>query len=255
MSGEFKFGNLLRQYGLWNQVPENLTYRIGSSREYEDWYYAQTQKGSWDVVFDLERTFVGEAVLTMDVASAAHNPTLDVYVNGESQGIFSFENDPTIYRSALRGGRYRHREIRFPAQMLHEGSNTITFNMISVRENGGLMYDMIKLEIDESTSIAPSKQNDGSISAYSLHQSYPNPFNPTTTIKYNLPMRTHVTVSVYNVLGRKIATLMDKVQKVGSNQVVWDGKDLNGKLVPSGTYIYRIETEQFSESKKTVLLK
>jgi hypothetical protein len=84
---------------------------------------------------------------------------------------------------------------------------------------------------------------------------YPNPFNPTTTISYNLPQSGHVTLDVYNIAGQKVRSLIDQHQDAGTQTVVWDGQDENSNSVASGIYFYRISTEEFSATRKMVLLK
>ncbi len=85
---------------------------------------------------------------------------------------------------------------------------------------------------------------------YSLSQAYPNPFNPTTTIKYNLPEATFVTLKIYNVLGQEVATLVNEQQPLGYYSVNW-----NASSLPTGMYIYRITAGKFSQSKKMQLVK
>lgn len=150
MSSEFKLGNLSRQYGLPEKVPANLTYTIGRSTEANDWYYAQTKAGSWDVNFNLNKKYNGNGYLTVAVAGVSRNPKVEVYVNGQKQGTldYSNENDSATYRSANQSGRYRNCEIKFPASLLKEGDNTISFRMTKVGNDGGIMYDIIKLETD-----------------------------------------------------------------------------------------------------------
>ena len=149
-SSEFKLGNLGRQYGLPEKVPADLTYNIGSSTEANDWYYAQTKVGTWNVNFNLNNSYTGNAYLTIGVASAARKPKVDVYVNGHMEGTldYSLENDATTYRSANQSGRYRNAVIKFPANILNTGNNAISFKMSKVDPDGGIMYDIIKLETD-----------------------------------------------------------------------------------------------------------
>lgn len=90
---------------------------------------------------------------------------------------------------------------------------------------------------------------------YEISQNYPNPFNPSTTIEYYLPRRTHVTVTVYNLLGRRIATLVDDAQPRGQQTVTWNGQDSQGNAVATGVYFYRLKTDAFTESRKMLLLK
>jgi len=90
---------------------------------------------------------------------------------------------------------------------------------------------------------------------YQLSQNYPNPFNPETMIKYDLPEPGHVNITVYNILGQKVKTLVDEDQDVGYKSTSWDGKDHEGKEVASGIYFYEIKTAGFEKIKKMVLLK
>ncbi len=96
---------------------------------------------------------------------------------------------------------------------------------------------------------------DDPIPDYHLAQCYPNPFNPTTTIRYSLPRRADVTLAVFNALGQKIATLVSGSRPAGSHQAVWDGTNANGDEVSAGVYFYRLEAGDFVASRKMVLLK
>ena len=90
---------------------------------------------------------------------------------------------------------------------------------------------------------------------FQLYNNYPNPFNPATTISYDLPISAPVKVDVLNILGQHVRTLVDETQSAGHYEVVWDSKDNQGRTVTSGVYIYRITTGDFTNSKKMVLLK
>ena len=92
-------------------------------------------------------------------------------------------------------------------------------------------------------------------SGVSLGDNYPNPFNPSTTIEFRLPTLSHVKLSVFNVLGKQVATLVDKQLAAGEHQINWDGRDQSGQVSPSGIYFYRITADDFVGSKKMLLLK
>ncbi|MCK4372045.1 MAG: T9SS type A sorting domain-containing protein [candidate division Zixibacteria bacterium] len=85
---------------------------------------------------------------------------------------------------------------------------------------------------------------------FSLSQNYPNPFNPTTVIAYGLPVAQRVNLTIYNVLGQTVATLVDGVQQAGPKQAEWNASDNS-----SGVYFYRLTTEQNTETRKMLLLK
>ncbi len=89
----------------------------------------------------------------------------------------------------------------------------------------------------------------------SLHQNYPNPFNPVSTIRYDLPQGSEVSLIVYDILGREVARLVDSNMERGYHQTHWDGRDQSGRSVPSGIYIARLVTPEYSQSIKMALLK
>ena len=88
-----------------------------------------------------------------------------------------------------------------------------------------------------------------------LLQNYPNPFNASTVIRYNLPSASDVTVDIYDILGRKVETLVQGEQPAGYHQVVWDAKDKNGKTVSTGIYFYELHIDDYRESKAMIMIK
>lgn len=90
---------------------------------------------------------------------------------------------------------------------------------------------------------------------YSLEQNFPNPFNPSTTIRYSLSHSANTRLEIYNILGQKIKTLVNQLQNIGVYSVEWDGTNDFGEKAASGVYYYRIETEEFSAIKKMTLIK
>ena len=90
---------------------------------------------------------------------------------------------------------------------------------------------------------------------YTLHQNYPNPFNPTTKISYDLPEASVVSLSIYDLMGRKIRTLINSEQNAGFKNIQWNATDNLGKSVPAGMYIYIIQVGEFRQTRKMVLLK
>jgi hypothetical protein len=88
-----------------------------------------------------------------------------------------------------------------------------------------------------------------------LRGNYPNPFNPSTTISFALESEQNVKLTIYNVKGQKVTTLLDEIKNSGYHQIVWSGKDDSGKNAASGMYLYRLETQNFSGTKKMLLIK
>jgi len=89
---------------------------------------------------------------------------------------------------------------------------------------------------------------------FSLLQNYPNPFNANTRINYNILNSTHVNLTIYDMTGRIINSLVNAKQEKGHHTVVWDGRDLEGKIVSSGVYHYRLKSENFIESRKMLFI-
>jgi hypothetical protein len=90
---------------------------------------------------------------------------------------------------------------------------------------------------------------------FTLHQNFPNPFNPITTLRYDLPEDNFVMLTVYDMLGREIIQMVNTHQQAGFRSVQWDATDSMGSPVSAGVYLYQIEAGEFIQTKKMVLLK
>ena len=90
--------------------------------------------------------------------------------------------------------------------------------------------------------------------AFRLSQNYPNPFNASTIIEYAVSTATHVTISIYNILGAHTSTIIDRAMPAGDHTVIWDGTDSRGRQVASGIYLYYIQAGDFTARKKMILL-
>ena len=89
---------------------------------------------------------------------------------------------------------------------------------------------------------------------FALGQNYPNPFNPSTIIPYQLPTSAHVRLEVFNLLGQRLATLVDAEQAAGMHTAQWDATDAAGRAVGAGVYIYRLSSDEMTESRRMVLV-
>jgi len=90
---------------------------------------------------------------------------------------------------------------------------------------------------------------------FSLKQNYPNPFNPETNIDFSIPVTSDIRLEIYNVLGHKINTLINKQVSAGLYRINWNGRDFNGRVVSAGVYFYRLDAEGFSSTKKMLMIK
>ena len=101
-----------------------------------------------------------------------------------------------------------------------------------------------------------SSENESLLPAeFALHQNYPNPFNPQTKIRYDLPENSMVNITVYDMLGREVNTLVNQVQDAGFKSIIWDATNGYGKSVSAGIYLYQIQAGDFMRTEKMVLLK
>jgi hypothetical protein len=98
------------------------------------------------------------------------------------------------------------------------------------------------------TYVSPPPTNP--VTNYVLYHNYPNPFNPATTIRYEIPLDGVVTIDIYDILGQKVRTILNEFQKADRYEV-----NFNAVGLASGVYIYRMKVNDFIESKKMILLR
>ena len=152
MAGEFKLGNAPRSNQLVNQIPDDLTFTIGKSKESDDWYYAQHgpagPKGStWNIAFNVAKVPMGNAYLTIPVAGGPGD--VSVLVNGQEVGKVVHGDDASVRRAANRSGAYARFEFTFAAVTLKAGENIVSLHTNRPSgNNNGIMYDTIVLETD-----------------------------------------------------------------------------------------------------------
>ncbi len=139
-------------------------------------------------------------------------------------------------------------------------SREISYDLINVgkeiRKESNVPYDL-KLVAGDQDYVSQTVQeilNNIPIE-FSLSQNYPNPFNPTTKINYTLPKHARVNVSIYNVLGQEVVVLLNKQQEYGYHTLTWNGINQVGKQMASGVYFARMTTDNFTQTKKMLLLK
>src|SRR6478752_3699687 len=160
---------LPREYEKPAMIPGDLAFVIGQSWEPTDWYYAQTNAGTWTVRFTLDRGYTGTAYLTVATSMQQTNtvlggppgpgvPTVAVNGNTALTGSLPLNNDSTIARQADRSGYPRTAVLTFPASLLVAGDNELTFTHGPASAAGvGLGWDTIVLEVDEGSAPAPAR--------------------------------------------------------------------------------------------------
>lgn len=151
-SSEFRLSDTIRQYGLWEHVPQTLTYTVGESNEKTDWYYAQTKDGTWTVKFNVDKRPAGRIYLTASIAGcASEKASIAVKLNGTVRATWKpGYKDASVYRSAVNSGRHYVYTVDLPSTALKEGTNLLTFQTTGTGGKNGIMYDCIKLEAGEA---------------------------------------------------------------------------------------------------------
>ena len=115
--------------------------------------------------------------------------------------------------------------------------------------DGTIQYEQsLTIKYSQPVNITPS--GNSLPDKFSLKQNYPNPFNPNTVIGFQLPVAGFVTVKIYDINGREISELVNEKLSAGEYKI-----DFNGASLPSGVYYYKMTTENFSETKKMILIK
>jgi rhamnogalacturonan endolyase len=145
----FKNGGAPYQHGLTEKSPANLTYTVGTSKA-EDWYYASSKVGSWDVRFNATRpTPNSKALLSVSLAGYSQSTVLTIYLNGNTTvGVLDkngLTSDPALYRSGTISGEWRFLQFEIEAG-LREGSNVLRFATERYTLWRGILWDSIVLE-------------------------------------------------------------------------------------------------------------
>jgi hypothetical protein len=126
--------------------------------------------------------------------------------------------------------------------------NDVKTDEVFTWTNNGDRIEVLQLSAAGSThEVLPS--------GYSLEQNYPNPFNPSTMINFSMPVSGHARIEIFNVLGASVTVIFDGLAPAGEHEVVWDGRDDAGRPTASGVYFYRLTADNYTETRKMMLLK
>ena len=175
------------------------------------------------------------------------------FINAESYSISSIGDGTVGLTNAVYG----------PAAFAGDG--VLAEVLFTANKNGLFSADMLGItgaKLVDSNFIgmdiiidSPSGINVETPVAFELGQNFPNPFNPTTAISFSIPKSGHVELSIYDILGRNVKTLVSGAYDVGNYSVVWDATDMNGNLVSNGVYFYTIKADDFRLTKKMLFMK
>ncbi len=228
----------------WN-APTNQKIPIDSYRVQVYWYPTRCVTcccwGSCQVICGLWPTLEQSAVTryTADTLCLAVTDTIyDIYIKSfagnDSSLIWIINSIP-----GCTGGDCNTNTLVGPAAFIVSDSNCVC---------GACLFD-------PGFKAAGSAAENNLPKEFALEPNYPNPFNPSTTIRYALPQAAKVELKIYNILGQVVRKLVDEEQTAGFYEKLWDGKDQSGRPVSTGIYFYQIRAGDFIQSKKMQLIK
>ena len=173
--------------------------------------------------------------LSWETISEQNNAGFNLFRKSESSNEYEKINELIIKPDGTKKYKYVDRKVKV--------GETYNYKLESVSLTG------LKTQHDAITIFVTKPEE------YKLSQNYPNPFNSNTNINYQLPEQSKVTITIYNILGQKVKTLVDNVKEAGYHTAIWNGLDKFENQVSSGIYYYRIVSSSFAQSKKMVFLK
>jgi len=172
-----------------------------------------------------------------------------VGVNTDLPGLQIMANDQNS--GVIYLGGFSNNEINTDTPVFSVNFNTIIGNPSEVTVDY-MMFDEV------FTGALIPTANDGAVNPVvvtELSANYPNPFNPETTISFNLKTSEYATLSIYNQRGQLVGTLVNETLTPGEHSIIWKGKDLNGKSVASGVYFYKLKAGSYTKTRKMILMK
>lgn len=155
---------------------------------------------------------------------------------------------PQSFSFGMGGGVVQSQDYQSQSAIGQSSLNGETNSENFSSNSGFLQIQQILTEVEQKKESKIPKE-------FKLCQNFPNPFNPTTTIQFQLPKSARVTIIIYDILGRQVRELVNKDFEPGYHSVIFDSKDNFGQLIASGVYFYRMHAENYVASKKLLQLK
>ena len=152
-----------------------------------------------------------------------------------------------VTHPALQGqGSVSHQTIYTYTDNTVQENESYDYRLSDVDYDGNVEYHSLQLMGVSSTNIPE---------LFILYPNYPNPFTPVTTIRYDVPDDAHVTLTIHDLMGRELITLVDGPKTAGSRFIQWNARDEQGRAVSAGLYLYTIQVGQYTKTNKMVLIK
>lgn len=199
---------------------------------------------SWDLSDELDRWL--HVVGTYSTENAKWTLYLDGVINSETEDVVGAV---TVDRGWAIGARAPDTTGIFPTERNFEGliDDARIYNVALTDVQVAELYNQSATAVKDKSNTIPGN--------FGLSQNYPNPFNPQTRIDYQVSQTTKVNISVYNILGKLVTTLVDEVKSPGQYSINWNSTDNNGLQVSSGIYMAKMIGNNYSATRKLILLK
>ena len=228
----------------------------------DDGYYGSDGRsytgGLSHLVFDIDNR---PHIIFSDIASTHYPYPFNQCLAVGNIRYGTLENDnwefTTIYRQPRPVSFYNATEMFGMCLIVSEITNSIKVIGQELEVTGEYQYSCKLLDFAWPKNQTDVEENlEGSLPKhFNLGQNYPNPFNPGTSIMFDLPRRSQVVVTVYNLLGRHVKTLINNEFSAGNHSINWDGTDDRGNIVSTGIYFYSFQAGEFIETKKMIFQK
>jgi hypothetical protein len=221
--------------------PENISYQSYFSGATN---FAVSMQGyDLDIAYEFTGFVDGWGTVILPDDQGEHNC---IQVNYEEKYTYYWMSTP-IQVSYLRSYYYIAEDIGIVAIITSREEEAPVPNNFNIANTIARRYETSKVSEPSSTELVPA--------GFKLSNNYPNPFNPQTTISYELPFEQHVQLGVYDITGQLVNSLVSGRRSAGNHEVVWSGVNQSGRAVASGIYYYRIDASEFSQIKKMTLVK
>ncbi len=210
------------------------------------------KKLTWIIILSITVTFTAQATVhNVSIAGFAFSPASLTITQGDTVRWTNF--DAVIHTSTANSGQA---DFWDSGSLPTNASFQRQFNIV-----GSFGYHctphpfMTGTVIVEQITDVKSGEDQNLPRKFALLQNYPNPFNASTTISYLLPITGEVNLTIYNLLGQTVRTLVQGRQSSGSYIIIWDGKNQDGSSVSSGIYFYKLKMENFNQVRKMIFIK
>jgi hypothetical protein len=154
---------------------------------------------------------------------------------------------------------YEHLDTLSIELQAHQGKSVEVLGKTFFKKNTASVaiaeiYDLRSVaQAAKAAAVAKRSDNESKITRFALLPNYPNPFNPSTTIPFQLPEKVQVEITIYDLTGREVRQLLSAEYTAGTYDVVWDGRNSAGTQVSSGVYFYRMKAGSFVQTRKLLL--